>query len=80
MSRIMSSGPTWSMRLIAAGASAANAPATTTSVGSGISAPRAARARHDAPRGLEQVGLAQRLADRVPGRRDERVRDAAARR
>ena len=41
MSRIMSSAPTSSMRLMVAGASAANAGATTTSVGSGMSAPRA---------------------------------------
>ncbi len=52
--------------------------ATTTSIGSGMCAPRALALGHDLARGVEQVVLAQRLADRQALRGEEGVGDAAA--
>jgi hypothetical protein len=56
---------------------AANSFATTTSVGSGISAPRA-RLLEQFARHVEHVGFVQRSADVDAGGRQESVRDAAA--
>jgi hypothetical protein len=77
MSRISSAGPTSLTARTLAAADGRNALPTTTSTGSGIAARWPCRDSLPARFGNE-IGLAQRLADRMTGRREEGVGDAAA--
>ena len=78
MSRIISSPRTSCTVRTSAWAVAANSFATTTSVGSGISVPRAFALADQSPRDVEHLSLVQRLADAYAGSRQERVGNATA--
>ena len=78
MSRIISSPCTSPTGRTSACAVAANSLATTTSVGSGISAPRARRLVQQLAGDVQHFRLVQRLADVHAGGREEGVGDAAA--